>query len=45
MAINVVRFDDAGTPRWGVVLGDRVQTLALDATSTSTSIGATALSA
>jgi len=36
MAINVIRFDDAGTPRWGVVLGDRVQTLALDATSTST---------
>jgi 2-keto-4-pentenoate hydratase/2-oxohepta-3-ene-1,7-dioic acid hydratase in catechol pathway len=36
MAINVVRFDDAGTPRWGVVVGDRVQTLALDATSTST---------
>ena len=36
MAINVVRFDDAGTPRWGVIVGDRVQTLPLDATSTST---------
>ena len=35
MAINVVRFDDAGTPRWGVVVDTRVQTLALDATSTT----------
>jgi len=36
MAINVVRFDDAGTPRWGVVVGNCVQTLNLDAGSTST---------
>jgi len=35
MAINIVRFDDAGTPRWGLVLGSRVQTLALAATSTA----------
>ena len=35
MAMNVIRFDDAGTPRWGLVLGDRVQTLALDAASTA----------
>ena len=34
MAINVVRFDDAVTPRWGVVVGTRVQTLALVASST-----------
>ncbi len=36
MAINVVRYDDAGTPRWGVVIGTQVQTLALDAGSTAT---------
>ena len=35
MAINVIRFDDAGTPRWGVVVGTGVQTLELDATSTA----------
>jgi len=35
MAINVVRFDDGGTPRWGVVLGTQVQTLALPASSTA----------
>jgi len=35
MAINVVRFDDAGTPRWGVVMDSRVQTLDLDASSTA----------
>lgn len=35
MAMNIVRFDDAGTPRWGLVLGDRVQTLDVDATSTT----------
>jgi 2-keto-4-pentenoate hydratase/2-oxohepta-3-ene-1,7-dioic acid hydratase in catechol pathway len=35
MAMNIVRFDDAGTPRWGLVLGDRVQTLDLDAHSTA----------
>lgn len=35
MAMNIVRFDDAGTPRWGLVLGDRVQTLNVDATSTT----------
>jgi 2-keto-4-pentenoate hydratase/2-oxohepta-3-ene-1,7-dioic acid hydratase in catechol pathway len=31
-----VRFDDAGTPRWGVLMGSRVQTLAVDAASTAT---------
>lgn len=36
MAINVVRFNDAGTPRWGLVLDDKIQTLELDATSTAT---------
>ncbi len=36
MAMNIVRFDDAGTPRWGLLLGDRVQTLGLDAGSTAT---------
>lgn len=36
MAMNLVRFDDAGTPRWGLVLGERVQTLDLDARSTAT---------
>ena len=36
MAINAVRFDDHGTPRWGVIVGDRVQTLATDATTTAT---------
>jgi len=35
MAMNVVRYDDAGTPRWGLVIGPRVQTLALDASSTA----------
>ena len=35
MAINVVRFNDNGTPRWGVIAGTRVQTLALEATSTA----------
>lgn len=35
MAMNVIRFDDAGTPRWGLVVGSRVQTLAIDATSTT----------
>ena len=35
MAINVIRFDDGGTPRWGVVVGSRVQTLELDASSTA----------
>ncbi len=34
MAINVVRFDDAGTPRWGLVVGTKIQTLALAADST-----------
>ena len=37
MALNVIRFDDAGTPRWGLVLNGRGQTLALDATATATS--------
>ncbi len=36
MAMNIVRFNDAGTPRWGLVQGDRVQTLDLDASSTAT---------
>ena len=35
MAINVVRFNDAGTPRWGVVTGSGVHTLAIDAGSTA----------
>ena len=35
MALNIIRFDDAGTPRWGLVLGSRVQTLAVAATSTA----------
>lgn len=35
MAINIVRFNDGGTPRWGLVVGDRVQTLELDASSTA----------
>ena len=35
MAINVIRFDDGGTPRWGVVIGARVQPLELDARSTA----------
>lgn len=35
MAINVVRFDAAGTPRWGLVVGDKIQTLDIDATSTA----------
>jgi 2-keto-4-pentenoate hydratase/2-oxohepta-3-ene-1,7-dioic acid hydratase in catechol pathway len=36
MAVNVVRFNDAGTPRWGVIQGDKVQTLTCDAGSTAT---------
>ena len=36
MAINVVRYDDDGTPRWGVIHNDAVQTLSVDATSTAT---------
>ena len=36
MAMNIVRFDDAGTPRWGLVVGDQVQTLDLEAGSTAT---------
>lgn len=36
MAVNVVRFDDAGTPRWGVLHDQQVQTLHCDARSTST---------
>jgi len=39
MAINIVRFDDAGTPRWGLVAGSRVQTLALPADSTAQLMG------
>lgn len=35
MAINVIRYDDAGTPRWGVIIGEKVQTLDLDASSTA----------
>ncbi len=35
MALNIVRYDDAGTPRWGLVLGEQVQTLDLDAGSTA----------
>ena len=35
MAINVVRFNDAGVPRWGVITGEQVQTLATDALSTA----------
>ncbi|MGL4566240.1 MAG: hypothetical protein ACRCVD_13175, partial [Halioglobus sp.] len=35
MALNIIRFDDAGTPRWGLVLGSRVQTLAVAANSTA----------
>ena len=34
MAINVVRYNDEGTPRWGVVHGEGIQTLAVDAGST-----------
>ena len=36
MAMNIIRFDDAGSPRWGLVHGSRVQTLELDAASTAT---------
>ena len=36
MAINVVRYDHDGTPRWGVIHNDAVQTLSVDATSTAT---------
>ena len=35
MAINVVRYNDAGTPRWGVVTGSQVHTLEIDAGSTA----------
>jgi hypothetical protein len=35
MAINVVRFNGAGTPRWGVVTGSQVHTLEIDASSTA----------
>jgi 2,4-didehydro-3-deoxy-L-rhamnonate hydrolase len=35
MAINVVRFNDAGTPRWGVVTGSQVHTLEIDAGSSA----------
>lgn len=35
MAINVARFDDAGTPRWGVVIGTQIHTLDMDASSTA----------
>lgn len=35
MAINVIRFDDGGTPRWGVVVDSRIQTLDLEASSTA----------
>ena len=35
MSIKVIRFDDGGTPRWGVVIGARVQPLELDARSTA----------
>ena len=36
MAINVVRFNDAGTPRWGVVHDQQVQTLTCPAQTTAT---------
>ncbi len=36
MAINLVRFDDQGTPRWAVLAGNGVQTLPIDAASTAT---------
>ena len=35
MAVNVVRYNDSGTPRWGVICGDGVATLALDAQFTA----------
>ena len=35
MAVNVIRFDDAGTARWGVVCDQKVQALHCDARSTS----------
>jgi len=35
MAINVVRYKDGGEPRWGVICGEGVNTLALDARSTA----------
>ncbi|EED33436.1 fumarylacetoacetate hydrolase [gamma proteobacterium NOR5-3] len=35
MALNVVRYNDAGTPRWGVIRGEGVATLNVDATSTA----------
>jgi 2-keto-4-pentenoate hydratase/2-oxohepta-3-ene-1,7-dioic acid hydratase in catechol pathway len=35
MAVNVVRYNDSGTPRWGVICGEDVCTLSLDATSTA----------
>ena len=36
MALNIVRFNDAGTPRWGAVKGDGGCSLDLDASSTAT---------
>lgn len=36
MTVNVVRFNDAGTPRWGVIHDQQVQTLGCDARSTAT---------
>ncbi len=35
MAINVVRYNDDGTPRWGVICASGVATLDLDAASTA----------
>lgn len=35
MALNVVRFDDAGTPRWGLLVDSRIHTLDMDAGSTA----------
>lgn len=35
MALNVVRFDDAGTPRWGLLVDSRIHTLDIDAGSTA----------
>jgi 2,4-diketo-3-deoxy-L-fuconate hydrolase len=35
MALNVVRFDDAGTARWGLVVDSRIHTLDMDAGSTA----------
>ena len=35
MAMNVVRYDDAGIPRWGLLVGDKIQTLDIDGGSTA----------